>query len=90
MTVSTPAAALWLRDVILDGLSNAVSYQQDKYAFCRDCAGTPGGHCLDHERAYGLALEFEEAAVLVRLAGSGGDMPGELLAILHGTDGRTP
>jgi hypothetical protein len=88
--VSTQAAALWLRDVILDAFTIAIDDQQAAYQSCRDCAGTPGGHCLDHERAYGLALEFEEAAVLVRLAGSGGDMPGELLAILHGTDGRTP
>jgi len=57
-----------LQDILLDALSDAIGFRKDDPVSCRDCRNSPVDHCLDHERDYGLAVEYERAEALLRAA----------------------
>ena len=62
MTAPTMAlAAVPLREVVLDALTDAYYARRAEIQGCRFCARNPAGVCADHEEDNAAALEYEEA-----------------------------
>ena len=69
-----------LQDVLLDALSDAIGLRKEEPESCYDCRRSPVDHCLDHERDYALARDYEEAERRIRAAADDADV----LALLNG------
>lgn len=74
-----------LQDIILDAIGDAIAYRKEEPAFCGGCRNSPVDHCLDHERDYALARDYEEAERRIRAAADDADV----LALLNGKGGTS-
>ena len=66
MTAVTTAPSL--REVILDGLAEAIGTCEAEYGLCADCRRAAIGHCPGHEDEYVRAQDYSRAEALIREA----------------------